>query len=269
MRQPSGNPQARQRVGFAASAALVTVCGPAYARDTDMSAPDTALLDAIEHATGADPRWSVLWLHGLGADGNDFVPIVPELLRPGWPALRFVFPHAPVRPVTINGGLPMRAWYDIRDMALDGRDLSSRADAEGVAQSIAQVEALVARETQRGVPASRVLLAGFSQGGAITLAAGVRRREPLAGLIALSTYLPLGAATLQAMDPAARAQPVFMAHGLHDPVVPYDGGKRSRDALRDAGFDVEWNAYPMAHQVCGEEISALSAWMGRRFQAAG
>ncbi len=228
-----------------------------------MTASNAALLDALEHATGPDPAWAVLWLHGLGADGNDFVPIVPELLRPDWPALRFVFPHAPVRPVTINGGMPMRAWYDIRDM-----DLSNRADAEGVEQSVAQVEALIAREAGRGIPASRVLLAGFSQGGAITLAAGVRRREPLAGLIALSTYLPLGQATVQAMDPAARAQPVFMAHGMHDPVVPYTGGKRSRDALRDAGFDVAWNAYPMAHQVCAEEIAALSSWMGRRFQAA-
>lgn len=225
---------------------------------------DAPLPDTIEHTTGEDPRWSVVWLHGLGADGNDFVPIVPELLRPGWPALRFVFPHAPVRPVTLNGGMPMRAWYDIRDM-----DLSNRADAEGVAQSVAQVEALIAREAERGVPASRVLLAGFSQGGAVTLAAGVRRGTPLAGLIALSTYLPLGIATLQAMDPAARAQPIFMAHGLHDPVVPYSGGKRSRDALRDAGFDVEWAAYPMAHQVCGEEIAALSAWMGQRLRPAG
>ena len=228
-----------------------------------MADPYTALPETIEHNTGDDPRWSVIWLHGLGADGNDFVPIAPELLRPDWPALRFVFPHAPVRPVTINGGVPMRAWYDIRDM-----DLSNRADAEGVDQSVAQVEALVAREAERGVPAGRVLLAGFSQGGAITLAAGVRRRTPLAGLIALSTYLPLGAATLQAMVPEARAQPIFMAHGLHDPVVPYTGGKRSRDALRDGGFDVEWNAYPMAHQVCGEEIAALSAWMSKRFASA-
>lgn len=220
------------------------------------------LPDTIEHATGDDPRWSVIWLHGLGADGNDFVPIVPGLLRPDWPAIRFVFPHAPVRPVTINGGMPMRAWYDILEM-----DLSNRADAQGVDASVAQVEVLVAREAERGVPASRVLLAGFSQGGAITLAAGVRRAEPLAGLVALSTYLPLGAATLQAMQPAARAQPIFMAHGLHDPVVPYTGGKRSRDALRDAGFDVDWHAYPMAHQVSAEEVAALSAWMSKRFAA--
>ncbi len=221
-----------------------------------------ALPETVEQTTGGDPRWSVLWLHGLGADGNDFVPIVPELLRPDWPALRFVFPHAPVRPVTINGGMPMRAWYDIRDM-----DLANRADAQGVDESVAQVEALVAREAERGVPASRVLLAGFSQGGAITLAAGVRRREPLAGLIALSTYLPLGPATLQSMLPEARTQPIFMAHGLHDPVVPYSAGKRSRDALCNAGFTLSWNAYPMAHQVCAEEIAALSAWMSSRFAA--
>ena len=223
----------------------------------------TALPETLERTTGDNPRWSVLWLHGLGADGNDFVPIVPELLRPEWPAIRFVFPHAPMRAVTINGGMRMRAWYDIRDM-----DLSNRADAEGVEQSVAQVEALVAHEAERGVPASRVLLAGFSQGGAIALAAGIRRREPLAGLIALSTYLPLGQATLAPLTDAARAQPVFMAHGLHDPVVPYSGGKRSRDALRDAGFQVEWNAWPMAHQVCAEEIAALTAWMSQRFATA-
>ena len=219
----------------------------------------TDLPETIERSSGDAPGWSVIWLHGLGADGNDFVPIVPELLRPDWPAIRFVFPHAPVRAVTINGGAQMRAWYDIRDM-----DLANRADAEGVDQSIAQVEALIAREHERGVPPARVLLAGFSQGGAIALAAGIRRREPLAGLIALSTYLPLGAATLQPLTAEARTQPVFMAHGLHDPVVPYTGGKRSRDALRDAGFEVDWHAWPMAHQVCAEEIGALSAWMARR-----
>lgn len=220
----------------------------------------TDLLDTIEQTSGADPRWSVIWLHGLGADGNDFVPIVPGLLRAGWPAIRFVFPHAPVRAVTLNGGARMRAWYDIRDM-----DLSNRADAEGVDESVMQVEALIAREAERGVPASRVLLAGFSQGGAITLAAGVRRTEPLGGLVALSTYLPLGAATLSTMTATANAQPVFMAHGLHDPVVPYTGGKRSRDALRDAGFQVDWHAWPMAHQVNAEEIDALAAWMSVRF----
>lgn len=227
------------------------------------------LPETLEHTTGDDPRWSVVWLHGLGADGNDFVPIVPELLRPGWPALRFVFPHAPVRPVTINNGMPMRAWYDIRSMAADGIDLAGRADAEGVAESVATVDALVAREGERGIPPARVLLAGFSQGGAITLAAGIGRSEPLAGLIALSTYLPLGAASLHGLADAARAQPVFMAHGLHDPVVPYAAGKHGRDLLRDAGFQVDWHAWPMGHQVCAEEIGALSAWMSKRFADAG
>jgi phospholipase/carboxylesterase len=225
----------------------------------------TDLPETIERSTGDAPGWSVIWLHGLGADGNDFVPIVPELLRPDWPAIRFVFPHAPVRAVTINGGARMRAWYDIRSSDMSGLDLSNRADAEGVDQSSAQVGALIAREGERGVPPACVFLAGFSQGGAIALATGIRRREPLAGLIALSTYLPLGAATLQPLTAEARTQPIFMAHGLHDPVVPYTGGKRSRDALRDAGFDVDWHAWPMAHQVCAEEIGALSAWMSRRF----
>ena len=218
------------------------------------------LLETIEEETGPDPRWSVLWLHGLGADGHDFVPLVPELVRPNWPAMRFVFPHAPVRAVTINAGMRMRAWYDIRDF-----DLANRADADGVAVSAAQVGALLDREQARGIPPERTFLAGFSQGGAIVLAAGLRRTRPLAGLIALSTYLPLGAATLQPLTAQARTQPIFMAHGLHDPVVPYTGGKRSRDALRDAGFAVDWHAWPMAHQVCAEEIGALSAWMDGRF----
>ena len=220
-----------------------------------MSLPDT-----LERETAANPQWSVIWLHGLGADGHDFEPIVPELVRPGWPALRFVFPHAPMRAVTINGGMRMRAWYDIRDM-----DLSNRADAQGVAESVAQVDALIAREGERGVPPSRIVLAGFSQGGAITLAAGIARKEPLAGLVALSTYLPLGAATMETLIDAARSQPVFMAHGLHDPVVPYTAGKRSRDALRDAGFEVDWHGYPMAHNVSAEEIADLAAWLGQRF----
>ncbi|MDO5505056.1 MAG: alpha/beta hydrolase [Pseudoxanthomonas suwonensis] len=217
------------------------------------------LLECIEIQTASDPQWSVIWLHGLGADGHDFEPIVPELVAPDWPALRFVFPHAPTRAVTINNGVRMRAWYDIRDL-----DLANRADAEGVAESVEQVEALIAREASRGVPASRVLLAGFSQGGAITLAVGLRRSEPLAGLVALSTYLLLGATMAADATTAARSQPVFMAHGSDDPVVPYIGGKRSRDALQRAGFAVDWHVYPMGHQVCAQEIADLRAWMGRR-----
>ena len=220
-------------------------------------------LDTVEHETGAQPSWSVLWLHGLGADGHDFAPIVPELVRREWPALRFVFPHAPVRPVTINGGMPMRAWYDIRDL-----DLAHRADLEGVAASVAEVEALVAREEARGVPPERLLLAGFSQGGAVTLAAGLARTRPLAGLVALSTYLPMGAAQAQAAcAPQAPAQPVFMAHGQFDPVVPQRGGEAAAQALRALGFGVEWRTYPMQHAVCAEEIRDLGDWMTARFAA--
>jgi len=223
----------------------------------------TALLETFEHETGPNPQWSVLWLHGLGADGNDFAPIVPELVRKDWPSIRFVFPHAPVRAVTINGGARMRAWYDIRDM-----NLANRADSEGVAESVAQVEALIAREAERGIAAERLLLAGFSQGGAITLAAGIARAQPLAGLIALSTYLPMTPAQAQAaLQPKAASQPVFMAHGQFDPVVPYAGGDMSANALRALGFEVAWHRYPMQHAVCAEEIRDLGDWMGARFAA--
>lgn len=223
---------------------------------------DAAVLDTVEHETGPAPAWTVLWLHGLGADGNDFAPIVPELVARDWPAIRFVFPHAPVRAVTINNGMRMRAWYDIRDF-----DLANRADADGVNESVAQVEALIARETARGVPPARIVLAGFSQGGAITLAAGLRRREPLAGLVALSTYLPMAQQLLGEVGAGASAQPVFFAHGSGDPVVPFAAGQHSAAALQRLGFDVAWHAYPMAHQVCAEEIADLRAWLGERFRA--
>ena len=184
------------------------------------------LLECVEQETGPAPAWTVLWLHGLGADGHDFAPIVPELVRPQWPALRFVFPHAPVRPVTINGGMRMRAWYDIV-----GMDFATRADAAGIEESVAQVEALVAREVERGTPASRIVLAGFSQGGAIALATGLRRQAPLAGLVALSTYLPGGQAVAAQRHPNAVAQPVFFAHGDGDPVIAVQHGLASAQAL--------------------------------------
>lgn len=221
----------------------------------------TVLLDCVEHTTAADPAWTILWLHGLGADGNDFAPIVPELVQRDWPAVRFVFPHAPVRAVTINNGVRMRAWYDIVDM-----DLARRADEAGVDESVAQVEALIARESERGVPASRIVLAGFSQGGAVTLAAGLRRTEPLGGLVALSTYLPMPQRLLAEATPASRAQPVFMAHGTHDPVVPFAAGQRSAQALTQLGLPVDWHAYPMAHQVCAEQIADLGRWLGGRMR---
>jgi len=217
------------------------------------------LLDCVELETGPAPAWTVLWLHGLGADGHDFEPIVPELARPHWPALRFVFPHAPIRPVTINGGMRMRAWYDIV-----GMDFATRAEAAGIEESVAQVEALAAREAARGVPASRLLLAGFSQGGAIALAAGLRRSEPLAGIVALSTYLPGGQAAAARRHPDAVAQPVFFAHGEGDTVIPVQHGLASAQALEQAGFEVAWHRYPMAHQVCAQEIADLGDWLERR-----
>lgn len=227
------------------------------------------LLETVEFETGPSPTWTILWLHGLGADGHDFAPIVPELVRPDWPALRFVFPHAPVRPVTINNGMRMRAWYDIVHFDFDAlhRDAAkNRADEAGVAESVAQVEALIARENERGIPAERIVLIGFSQGGAITLSAGLRRRVPLAGLAGLSTYLPeapqAAAAALQA---AATSQPLFMAHGQFDPVVPAATGLRSSQAMKAMGFGLEWHEYPMAHQVCAEEIGDLGDWLSRRF----
>ncbi|RNF84466.1 alpha/beta hydrolase [Montanilutibacter psychrotolerans] len=227
-----------------------------------MNQTSQTLLDTVEIETGPAPEWTVLWLHGLGADGNDFAPLVPNLVRKDWPALRFVFPHAPPRAVTINNGMRMRAWYDIRDM-----NLANRADEAGVEESIVQVEALIAREAERGMPASRVLLVGFSQGGAITLAAGMRRTTPLAGLVALSTYIPMAErllATLPAVG-AAATQPVFMAHGQFDPVVPYQAGDMGARQLRTLGFDVDWHAYPMAHQVCDQQVRDLGDWLTRRF----
>jgi len=218
------------------------------------------LLETVEHETGAEPQWAVLWLHGLGADGNDFAPIVPELVRPDWPSLRFVFPHAPVRPVTINNGVPMRAWYDI--VALD---FAHRADTAGVTASVQQVEALIQREGERGIPPERILLAGFSQGGAITLSVGLEREAPLAGLIALSSYLPAPDTAAQRLSPAALRQPVFMAHGTADPVIPLQYAQASAQLLTQLGFGVAWHGYGMAHQVCMEEIRDLGDWMSQRF----
>ncbi|MEL1262995.1 alpha/beta hydrolase [Pseudoxanthomonas putridarboris] len=223
--------------------------------------PATAsVLDTVEQETGPSPQWAVLWLHGLGADGHDFAPLVPELVRPGWPALRFVFPHAPVRAVTINNGVRMRAWYDIV-----GMDFPTRADSAGIGESIVQVEALIAREQARGIAPERLLLAGFSQGGAIALAAGLRRQVPLAGLIALSTYLPGADKAAAHLAQDATRQPVFMAHGTGDPVIPLAYAEQSAQALKGLGFDVQWQRYPMAHQVCAEEIRDLGDWMDRRF----
>ena len=216
------------------------------------------LLPAVELETTPDPTASVIWLHGLGADGNDFVPIVPELGLPPALGLRFVFPHAPVRAVTINNGMRMRAWYDI-----SAADLNNRADIAGVRQSQGELEALIAREKMRDVPSARIVLAGFSQGGAIALYAGLRHAERLAGILALSTYLvqadrlPLEAAAVN------RGVPIFMAHGTADPVVRFEWGQASRRALEANGNPVEWHEYRIEHSVCLEEVRAIGAWLAK------
>ena len=213
-------------------------------------------LECVEIETAPKPRHAVIWLHGLGADGHDFEPIVPQLVRPEWPALRFVFPHAPIRPISLNGGLPMRAWYDIA-----GFDLSQKQDEAGIRASLAEVAKLVAREVGRGVPASNLVLTGFSQGGAIALAAGVRHAQTRAAIGALSTYLPIADMTAGERGEANAATPIFMGHGAFDPVVPQYLGERSRDQLREWGYRVDWHSYPMAHQVCPQEIDELAEFL--------
>lgn len=218
------------------------------------------LLSHIELATGANPRGSVIWMHGLGADGWDFVPIVRELDLPEELTLRFIFPHAPVRPVTINNGHAMRAWYDIA-MA----DIGRLPDEAGIRQSQAQVEAFLANEKSRGIAAGRIVLAGFSQGGAIALHAGLRHTEPLAGILALSTYLPLAETLDREGSDANDRVPIFMAHGTQDPVVPLALAESSRAGLAARGNAPEWHAYPMPHSVCAEEVGAISRWLAARF----
>ena len=220
------------------------------------------VLPSIEMETGHNPTAAVIWLHGLGADGNDFVPIVGEMRLPATPAIRFVFPHAPVRPVTLNNGFRMRAWYDIA-----AGDITSRADVAGVRESQGHVEALIAREKARGIVAKRIVLAGFSQGGVVALHTGVRHPERLAGIVALSTYLPLQERTAAERSTANASVPIFMAHGSVDPVVPQALGSASRDALAALGYDVAWHSYPMAHQVCAQEIADLQHWIGARLAA--
>ena len=204
-----------------------------------MSAAEVGRLDAIEIETGPAPGRSVIWMHGLGADGHDFVPIVPELGLPAAPAARFVFPHAPMRPVTINAGMVMRAWYDVFELG------AGPEDEAGIRASQALVEALIAREQSRGVAAGGIVLAGFSQGG----------------VMALSCHVPL-ARTLAAETSAASLDvPLFMAHGIYDDLIPVALARRSRDLLQKLGYRVEWREYPMAHSVSAEEIGDISRWL--------
>lgn len=220
-----------------------------------MSQP--ALLPCVEIETGAQPQAAIIWLHGLGADGHDFEPLVPELKLEQ--AVRFVFPHAPVRPVTLNGGWPMRAWFDI--IALDRE---TQRDLHGTEESRRAVEALIAREIARGIPASRIILAGFSQGGALALHTGLRYPEKLAGIIGLSTFLH----TFDSLDteaaPANRGTPIFMAHGSEDAVVVPARGLETRDRLQAMGYAIDWHDYPMPHAVYPDEIADLRDWLQQR-----
>jgi len=214
-------------------------------------------LETVRVETGPNPTFSIIWMHGLGADGHDFEPLVPELLERSMPSLRFVFPHAPVRPVTINNGYQMRAWYDIV-----GIDRRSAEDFAGIAASAAGVGDLIKAENQRGVPTERIAVAGFSQGGAMALHIATRHPEKFAGVIALSCYLPQSR-DLASRHAANQQTPIFMAHGTQDPVVPYPLGDESRQLLEGAGYPVEWHSYPMPHGLCEPEVRDIRAFIAR------
>lgn len=215
-----------------------------------------AVLETIERETGGKPAASVIWMHGLGADAHDFEPVVPLLaLGPDRP-VRYVFPNAPARPVTINGGLRMRAWYD-----LTGVDMQAREDDTGIRESTAAIEALIAREAARGIPRERIVLAGFSQGGAMALFTGLRHREALAGLVVLSAYLPVADSLEAEASPANRKVPIFMGHGEADNVVPVWLARQSRDQLAGLGYAVQWKTYLMPHTVAPEELADIRAFL--------
>jgi phospholipase/carboxylesterase len=215
------------------------------------------VLEGVELETGADARATVLWLHGLGADGHDFEPVVPHLGLPASLGVRFLFPHAPRRPVTINNGYVMRAWYDVA-----GFDRAAVQDEAGMRESAAEIEALIGREAERGVPPRRLVLAGFSQGGAMALHAGLRFRERLAGILGLSCYLPLRERVGAERSPANVATPVLMAHGTYDQVIPLAFGEAGCQGLAALGQPIEWQEYPIGHEVTLEEIAAVGRWLG-------
>ena len=219
-------------------------------------------LPHVELATGPDPVGSVIWMHGLGADGWDFVPIVRELPLPEGFAIRFLFPHARARPVTINNGHVMRAWYDI---AMN--DIARLPDEKGIRESQAEIERLIARERARGVPSERIVLAGFSQGGAMALHAGLRHAERLGGILALSCYLVLEDSFDREAASANKLTPILMAHGTEDPIIPLQLAEASRTALENRGYRIDWHAYPMPHSVCGEEVVVIAEFLTDVFGA--
>lgn len=213
---------------------------------------------AVEINPNGPPQACILWLHGLGADGNDFSPIVPELNLPAEHRVRFVFPHAPLRPITINRGYIMRGWYDVTDATFnEDHDLS------GIRASTAAIHDRIASEIARGIPSRRIVLAGFSQGGCIALHAGLSYPHPLAGILALSTYTVTSGDPEWTAAPANASTPVFMAHGIQDTVIPRRFGERSAAVLRERGYSVEWHSYPIAHSVCPAEVADIAAWLRR------
>jgi len=220
------------------------------------------MLDTIDLETAPQPKAAIIVLHGLGADGNDFVPFAEEIDLASIGPVRWVFPHAPVIPVTINGGYRMRAWYDVV-----AGDLRQRQDEKGLRQSMTQVEEIIAREKERGIAANRIVLAGFSQGCAMALLTGLRHKERLAGIVGMSGYLPIAETTESERGDANRLTPIFLAHGAMDPVVPLTAGEMSRDALRALGYDVEWHEYAMPHSVCMEEVRDLRTWLLKSLRA--
>ncbi|MBI5450333.1 MAG: dienelactone hydrolase family protein [Gammaproteobacteria bacterium] len=220
----------------------------------------STLEPAIEKQTGDPATASIIWLHGLGADGHDFSGIIPQLGLPAAPALRFIFPHAPRRPVTINHGYVMRAWYDIL-----GEGMLRHEDAAGIQTSASLIEQLIAREIERGIPSQRIFLAGFSQGGAMVLHVGLRHASPLGGVIALSTYLPLAATLPLQRHPANAAIPILMIHGDCDDIIPLPMAEISRQALEKSGYHPQWRCYPgMGHSVCIDEIQTIGRWLVER-----
>jgi len=218
------------------------------------------LLPCVEIEPPAPARHTVIWMHGLGADGHDFEPLVP-MLGADRLDVRFVFPHAPVQPITIDGGTPMRAWYDVVDL-----DLVGRADAAGVRDSAARIAALLRRENQRGIADERIVLAGFSQGGAMALHVGLRQARPLAGIVALSCYLVCADTLAREVTPASREVPILLAHGRSDPLVPVEWGEAARDTLRGLGYRPQWRTYAIPHAVCAEEILEIGQWLRERFR---
>ena len=218
-------------------------------------------LEFIEIETDENIEFSVIWLHGLGASGHDFEPIVPELKLGSRPGIRFLFPHAPIRPITINGGAAMRGWYDIDSLNFESRS----QDNEGIADSVALVDEMIANEIERGIDEKNIILAGFSQGGAIALQAGLTLPRTIGGIVALSTYLPMTDADLASVQASKMSMPIFMAHGTHDDVIHLQYAERSRDMLQAREAHLEWHTYEIPHSVSNEEVDDLSVWFKRLF----